>query len=72
MAFGPVLGNASRVHDPAAYELTVLATQCRDLARVSRYPELQKQLRLLAEDYEAVFAIKLGEELKLGERPVDG
>lgn len=44
------------IDDPVAHELTVLALQCRDLAKVSENPELQRQLSLLAQDYEAAIA----------------
>jgi hypothetical protein len=57
---------------PLAYDLTLLAMQCRQLADTSSNQDMQKQLLLMADDYEAALANLLGSEQSLGERPLDG
>lgn len=62
----------SSADDPLVHELTVLAMRSRQLAALSVYPELRRQLALLADDYEAVLASVLGARLKLGDEPLNG
>ena len=55
-----------------AYDLTMLAKQCRELADQSSNRELHSKLSQMADDYEATLAIVLGTGQGLGERPLDG
>lgn len=52
--------------DPRHHALSAMASQCRTLSAASEYPELRRQLSLLADEFEVALASWVGAEA--GER----